>query len=60
MKYQILTSQEMQEHKVGEAITLTAVLSIMAIALLSVVIYRLFLSSKGSTTLPGGWKFTWN
>ncbi len=60
MKYQILTSTEMQQHQVGEAITLTTVLSIMAIALLSVVIYRLFLSSKGSTTLPGGWKFTWN
>lgn len=43
----------------GEALTLTTVMAILATAIVSVIVYRLFMSSEGSTTLPGGWKFTW-
>lgn len=60
MNYIILSKSEMESHLVGEPITLTAVLAVMAIAVVAVVVYRLFSSSKGTTTLPGGWKFTWN
>lgn len=56
----VLNNEEMISIKGGEAITLTAVLAILAAAIVAVVVYKLFLSSKGSTTLPGGWKFTWN
>ena len=60
MKQQILTREEMQNHYVGEAITVTAVMAILTVAIMAVVIYRLFRSSKGGVTVPGGWKFSWN
>ena len=60
MKYRILNEKEMRELKGGEAITLTAVMAILCSAVIAVVIYRLFMSSKGSAQVPGGWKFTWN
>ena len=59
MKVQILTPEEMQNHYVGEAITLTAVMAIVAVAVMAVVVYRLFRSGKGGVTVPGGWKFSW-
>ena len=60
MKYQIMSQEELQNHQVGEAITLTAVMAIVAVAVMAVVIYRLFRSGKGGVTVPGGWKFSWN
>ena len=60
MKYQLLTEKEMQEQVRGEALTLTAVMAVLATAIIAVVVYRMFMSNKGSTTVPGGWKFTWN
>ena len=60
MKYELMNEQELTETVSGEAITLTAVLAVLATAVISVVVYRLFISKKGSTTVPGGWKFTWD
>lgn len=60
MKYELLTEEEMQNQVSGEALTLTAVMAILATAIIAVVVYRMFMSEKGSTTVPGGWKFTWN
>lgn len=57
MRY--LTEYEMQNQIVGEGITVTAVMSIIVIAVMAVVIYRLFMSGKGGVTVPGGWKFSW-
>ena len=59
MTFVPLTEKEMQETKVGEAITLSAVLAVVAVAVIAVVVYKLFLSKKGSANV-GGWKFTWN
>lgn len=59
MEAQLMSQEEMQQHVTGEAITLTAVMAIAAIAIVAVVVYRLFMSEKGSTTLPGGFKFEW-
>ena len=56
----LMTQEELCEYTSGEAITLTAVMAILATAVIAVVVYRLFLSKKGSATVPGGWKFTWN
>lgn len=43
----------------GEAITLTAIMAILAIGLVTVICYKLFFSEKGKTTLPGGFSFSW-
>ena len=49
---QKLSFEEMSNVVAGEAITLTAVMAIMSIAVVAVIIYRLFMSESGSTTLP--------
>lgn len=59
MNYQLMNQNEMQNHYVGEAITLTAVMAIIAVAVMAVVVYRLFRSGKGNVQVPGGWKFSW-
>ena len=53
-----LSKKDMKAIVTGE-IALATVLTICAIALMSVVIYKLFMSNEGSTSVPGGWKFTW-
>lgn len=53
-----LTEEECKNIQTG-AVTLTAVMAICAIAIVAVVVYRLFMSKEGSSTIPGGWKFTW-
>ena len=60
MKQQIMTLEEMSNHRVGEAITVTAVMALVTVAVMAVVVYRLFRSGKGGVTVPGGWKFSWN
>ena len=55
-----MNHDELALTKGGEAITLTAVMAIAAAAIVAVVIFKLFTSNKGTTTIPGGWKFTWN
>lgn len=54
-----LTFQEMENIKGGE-ITLTAVMAVMVAAIVAVVVYRLFMSDEGMTSLPGGFKFSWD
>lgn len=53
-----LTNQELRETMTGE-LTLAAVLTVLAVSLMAVVIYKLFISKEGSSQIPGGWKFTW-
>lgn len=55
-----MNEMELKQQVVGEPITLTAVMAVVAAAIVAVIVYRLFLSSKGSVTIPGGWKFSWN
>ena len=57
MKYK-LSRKDMKTIVTGE-IALATVMAICAIALMSVVIYKLFMSNEGSSQVPGGWKFTW-
>ena len=54
-----LSLQELESIKPGEPITLTAVLAIMAVGILAVVMFKLFSSNQGKTSLPGGWSFDW-
>lgn len=60
MAYKLMTTEEMKTHAVGEAITVSAVMAIVCVAVMAVVVYRLFRSNKGGVTVPGGWKFSWN
>ena len=53
-----LSEKDMKTIVTGE-IALATVLTICAIALMSVVIYKIFMGSEGSSTVPGGWKFSW-
>lgn len=55
-----MSQEKMANTKPGEAVTLASVMAIAAIAIVAVVVYKLFLSKKGSAAIPGGWKFTWN
>lgn len=59
MNYEVLSRKECEETFVGEAISLTAVMAIAAIAVMAVIVYRLFVSGKGGASIPGGWKFSW-
>lgn len=47
-------------HITGGEVTVAAMMALMVAAIVAVVIYRLFMSDKGSTTLPGGFKFSWD
>lgn len=60
MKYELLSESEMENQVSGEALTLTAVMAVLATAIIAVIVYKLFLSDKGNATVPGGWKFSWN
>ena len=59
MKYEKMNQIECENHYVGEALTLTAVMAVAAVAVMAVVVYRLFMSGKGSAAIPGGFKFSW-
>lgn len=54
----LLTEEETKQIVTGE-ITLAAVMAICAIAIVAVVVYRMFMSKEGSSAIPGGWKFSW-
>ena len=58
MNYQKISEEDCKSIYVGEAITLSAVLAILAAAVVAVLVYKLFISSKGSAAL-GDWKFSW-
>ena len=57
MKYK-LSQKKMKTIITGE-IALATVMAICAIALMAVIVYKLFMSNEGSSTVPGGWKFSW-
>ena len=57
-----MTEGEMQRTVGGEAITLSGILAIMAIAVMTVVAYKLFTSGgqrQAQVKLPGGFSFVW-
>lgn len=54
-----LTDEQCSNITTGE-IALTSILAVCAIAIVAVVIYKMFMSKEGGTTIPGGWKFSWD
>ncbi|MCR4562963.1 MAG: hypothetical protein K5694_07175 [Bacilli bacterium] len=59
MKGTNLTESELSNIAPGEALTLTVVMAIVAVAVATVVIYRLMKGKEGTVKVPGGWQFTW-
>lgn len=59
MKYEVLSDFAASNVKGHEAISLAAVMTIMIIAIMTVIVYKIFTSKAGSTTIPGGFKFEW-
>ena len=57
--YELLNDYALSKVTGGEAITLTAIMAVLIIAIVTVVVYKLFTSRQGSTTIPGGFKFEW-
>lgn len=55
-----LKDEYLMKVKVGEALTLTTIMTILVASIVAVIVYRIFMSNKGSTSLPGGFKFTWS
>jgi hypothetical protein len=60
MKIRRLSQAEAVEVKGGEAITLSAVMALMAIAIIAIVCYRIFMGKTGKVNLPGGFVFQWD
>ena len=60
MNYKPLTNQEMASQTVGGAVTIVTVMTVALIAIMTAVFFQLMMSKKGTVTVPGGWKFTWN
>ncbi|MFA5486249.1 MAG: hypothetical protein WC275_04150 [Bacilli bacterium] len=57
--YETLSNYALQNIKGGEPVTLTAIMAVLVIAIITVVVYKLFTSKSGSTQIPGGFKFEW-
>ena len=54
-----LSQNELRSIRCGEAITLSAVMAVLIIAVIAVVVYKLFYTDDGLVQLPGGYKFQW-
>ncbi|HKM11062.1 MAG: hypothetical protein WCX47_03160 [Bacilli bacterium] len=54
-----MNNEELRLTAGGEVITITAIMAVMVIGLIAVIMYRLFMASEGTATIPGGFKFTW-
>lgn len=52
-----LSDSELELIKVGEPVTLAAVMAVLAVAIVTVLVYKMFNSSEGKTSIPGGWSF---
>ena len=54
-----LSLEELTTLKGGEPVSLAAVMAIMIVAISAVIVYRVFMSSSGKATIPGGFQFEW-
>ncbi len=55
-----LTVEEERQTKGGEAITLSAMMALLAIGIVTVLCYKLFFAKDGGkVALPGGFTFQW-
>ena len=55
-----LTKEEMKKYEAGDPVSLTLVLTYLAVALVTIAVWRLFKSKKGKLVFPGGFTFEWS
>lgn len=54
-----LTLDESRNVIGGEAVSLTLVICVLSISLLTILVWKIYTSGKGSINLPGGFKVSW-
>ena len=54
-----LTVEQEKSIKGNGAVTLTLVATVLATAILTIVVWKFYTSSKGTVQLPGGFRFEW-
>ncbi len=54
-----LNDEEMAAQVAGEAITLSAVMAILAAAVVAALVCKISVTGSGDVTIPGGWEFKW-
>ena len=59
MEYELMNENELQNQRVGVAITVGSVMAIAMVLIAIVVVIKLLFSNDGGVTVPGGWKFSW-
>lgn len=55
-----LTREEMKNYVAGEPVSLTLVLTYLAVALVTIAVWKLYRSKKGKLVFPGGFTFEWS
>lgn len=55
-----LTKEEMKKYEAGDPVSLTLVLTYLAVALVTIAVWRMFKSKKGKLVFPGGFTFEWS
>jgi hypothetical protein len=55
----LIPEEELSSIIGGEPVSLAAVMAVMIIAISTVIVYRLFMSSQGKAQIPGGFTFEW-
>ena len=55
-----LTLEERKSIKAGEPISIALVMTYLAVAFVTVAIWKLYTSSDGKFKFPGGFEFQWN
>lgn len=55
-----LTKKESESIYAGEAISIVLVMTYLAVAFVTVAIWKLYTSNDGKFKLPGGFEFQWN
>lgn len=55
----LLSENEQKSLYGGEVLTMTLVLTVTAIAIITVIVWKLYQSKKGKVTFPGGFLFEW-
>ena len=58
--YQLITLEDSKKITGGEALSLTLVLTCLAISVLTVIVWKFYTSTKGKVTFPGGFHFEWS
>lgn len=54
-----LTVEEEKKVKGNGVLSLTLVATVLATAILTIVVWKFYTSSKGTVQLPGGFRFEW-